>query len=262
MKPFNVGEKRLCKKNGEKKIIPEGFDDRRVMMKRRLFTCFLIAVMLVVPMVRMMPAFAQEGGEASPWAKAEIEEVIQLGFIPEDMQREYQKPMTRAEFAKISVLFVAHHFGMSVEEVVEWYLSAHVHDGHPITFKEDSFTDIENSPHAYYIRCANTMHIVYGRGDGIFDPEGFITREEAATMLLRVYFSYGGGVKLGPKSEGVDRFYDVEEISSWANTAVRYMYQWDVMKGVSDASFAPKETYTREQSYLTFLRLDKVYAYR
>ena len=153
--------------------------------------------------------------------------------------------------------------GMEVDEVIEWYLSAHIdsNGNHP-PFLESTFSDIEDSEHKYYIQCANSMHIVYGRGDGIFDPDAPITREEAAAMLLRVYFCYGGGVKLGPKSEGVDAFYDVAEISSWADSAVRYMYQWDVMKGVSDTHYAPKSYYTKEQCYATFLRLDDVYSYR
>lgn len=201
--------------------------------------------------------------EISIWAKPEVEEAIRLGIVPEDMQNNYQNPITRAEFAKISVLYAARHFDMEVDALIEWYLSSHEDEfGNPAVFKEDTFTDIENSEHAYYIKCANSMHIVYGKGNSIFDPDAYITREEAATMLLRVYFCYGGGVKLGPKSEGVDNFSDVKEISSWADTAVRYMYQWDVMKGVSEKSYAPKLNYTKEQSYATFLRLDKVYSYR
>lgn len=206
-------------------------------------------------------AYASES-EVSGWAKEEVDKAIQLGIVPEDMQGDYQSNITRAEFAKIAVIFVAHHFNMDVDEVVEWYLSEHVSGGEPVIFKEDTFTDIDDSEHKYYIQCANTMNIVYGKGDGIFDPDAPITREEATTMLLRVYFCYGGGVKLGPRSEGVDSFYDVKEISSWADSAVRYMYQWDVMKGVSDRYYSPKGYYTREQCYITFLRLDAVYSYR
>ena len=79
-------------------------------------------------------------------------------------------------------------------------------------------------------------------------------------MLLRVYFCYGGGVKLGPKSAEVDAFLDAVQISSWADTAVRYMYQWDVMTGFSKELYSPKTSYTREQCYVTFLRLDQMYA--
>lgn len=201
--------------------------------------------------------------EISIWAQEEVAEAIHLGIVPEDMQNDYKKNITRAEFAKIAVMFVARHFDMDIEELVEWYLSEHVDsNGNKVTFLESTFEDIEDSKYKYYIQCANSMHIVYGRGDGIFDPDTFITREEAATMLLRVYFCYGGGVKLGHKSEGVDEFYDVAEISSWADSAVRYMYQWDVMRGISDIHYAPKSHFTKEQCYITFLRLDRVYSYR
>lgn len=225
-------------------------------MKKSFFILFAILLIFHIT------AYASDT-DISAWAQSEVEEAIHLGIVPEDMQNNYQNNITRAEFAKISVVFVAHHFDMEVDEAVKWYLSEHKHsDGSQLTFKEDTFTDIADSEYEYYIKCANSMHIVYGRGNGIFDPDAFITREEAAAMLLRVYFCYGGGVKLGPKSEGVDAFYDVGEISSWADSAVRYMYQWGVMKGVSDTHYAPKSYYTKEQCFVTFLRLDDVYSYR
>ena len=225
-------------------------------MKKTFFLLFTILFILHTT------AYASGTG-ISVWAQSEVEEAIHLGIVPNDMQKDYQNNITRAEFAKVAVMFVARHFDMEVDEVIEWYLSAHIDSSgnHP-PFLESTFSDIEDSEHKYYIQCANSMHIVYGRGDGIFDPDAPITREEAAAMLLRVYFCYGGGVKLGPKSEGVDAFYDVSEISSWADSAVRYMYQWDVMKGVSDTHYAPKSYYTKEQCYATFLRLDDVYSYR
>ena len=197
---------------------------------------------------------------ASVWAKEEVDAAISMGFIPEDMQNGYQENMTRAEFAKLSVLYVARHFNMEVPEMMDWYLSVHTENGGPMTFKEGVFTDIEDPEYKYYIECANTLVILEGRGEGIFDPDAYITRQEAAKMLLRVYFCYGSGVKLGPKSEGVDAFYDKAEIASWADSAVRYMYQWDVMKGVSANYYAPRAYYTKEQCYITFLRLADVYS--
>ena len=199
----------------------------------------------------------------SDWAKPEVDEAISLGIVPEDMQNNYQDNITRAEFAKVSVMYVANHFNMTVDELVKWYLETRVDgEGKPLTFIEDAFTDIADSDEAYYIKCANTMGIVYGKGEGKFAPDELITREEAATMLLRVYFCYGSGVKLGPKSADVDNFSDAGKISSWADSAVRYMYQWDVMKGVSETRYAPEENYTKEQCYATFLRLHRVYSYR
>lgn len=222
----------------------------------------ILVLLFVVLFVFNSTAYASDT-HISPWAKEEVEQAIERGVVPRDMQSDYKSNITRAEFTKVAVMFVARHFDMTVDEVVKKYLSERVDsEGNKVTFKEDTFTDIKNSEHEYYIKCANTLNIVYGRGEGKFDPDVFITREEAATMLLRVYFCYGGGVKLGPKSEGVDSFSDVGEISSWADSAVRYMYQWDVMRGVSDAHYSPKSHYTKEQCYITFLRLDNVYSYR
>ncbi len=220
----------------------------------------LLSLMMMVALLSTGVVFADSG--ISPWAETEVQEAIALGFVPEEMQMGYQENITRAEFAKISVLFVAYKFKMPFEETMQNYLDVHINGetGKPIEFRDDSFTDIEDSPHALYIKWADTLRIVEGRGNGIFDPDAPITREEAATMLLRVYFCYGGGVKLGPRSEGVDNFSDVSQISAWADTAVRYMYQWDVMKGFSETEYSPKTGYTREQCYATFLRLDQVYA--
>lgn len=225
-------------------------------MKKVIF--FLFVVLFVFSNV-----ICSADTEISTWAKEEVEKAIVIGIVPEDMKSNYKTNITRAEFAKISVMFAARHFNMSVDEFVNFFISERIDSegNHPV-FRENIFTDIKNSEYEYYIKCANTVGIVYGKGDGIFDPDALITREEAATMLLRVYFCYGGGVKLGPKSAGVDEFYDVGEISSWADSAVRYMYQWDVMKGVSETHFGPKLHYTKEQCYITFLRLDDVYSYR
>ncbi len=203
-------------------------------------------------------AFAENAG-ISEWAVPEVTEAVRLGIVPEDMQQNYQENMTRGEFAKISVLFVAYQLNMDFEDAMNWYLETHV-DGHgnKLQFKTDSFHDINNSDHAYYIRWANALGIVKGRSEGLFEPDAPITREEAATMLLRAYFCYGSGVKLGPESMGVDAFADALLISPWADMAVRYMYQWGVMKGISEAYYSPKTTYTKEQCYVTLLRLDKV----
>ncbi|MBR5236706.1 MAG: S-layer homology domain-containing protein [Clostridia bacterium] len=220
----------------------------------------LLSILLVVVLgAGVTCAFATNS--ASEWAKEEIEKATRLGFVSEELQNSYRENITRAEFAKTAVLFAVMKFNMDFEDALSTYLQVHVDQGEPLSFKADTFSDVKDTPNAYYVDWAYTLGIVEGRGDGIFDPDAPITREEAATMLLRVYFCYGSGVKLGPKSEGVDSFSDVSAISSWADTAVRYMYQWDVMHGVSDTEFDPKGTYTREQCLATFLRLNEVYSH-
>lgn len=103
--------------------------------------------------------------------------------------------------------------------------------------------------------CADTLGIVKGRGEGIFDPFSNITREEAAVMLNNVFFSYATGFKLGYYD--LSKMTDYEKISEWAKSSVRNMYVMNVMKGVSETEFSPQGLYTREQCFATFLRLNE-----
>lgn len=52
-------------------------------------------------------------GEASDWAAKEIGDAVYMGFVPMDLRGDYQKPMTRAEFAELAVDFFAEQYGYS-----------------------------------------------------------------------------------------------------------------------------------------------------
>ena len=52
---------------------------------------------------------ASEAG-ASVWAVHEISEALDLEFIPVDLQNQYSANITRAEFAKVTVNFLALQF--------------------------------------------------------------------------------------------------------------------------------------------------------
>lgn len=221
----------------------------------------IISFLLMLVMAFSCLAVSADVSKVSAWAEQEVKSAIEAGYVSKELQVDYQTNITRAEFAKTAVLFFAKKMNMETEDAVSFYMENHVDGfGNPLVFQKDVFTDAESHKDAAYIDYAYNLSIIQGRGEGVFDPDAFITREEAATMLLRVYFCYGSGVKLGPKSEGVDAFSDKKMISSWADTAIRYMYQWDVMKGISETEFDPRGYYTREQCFVTFERLDAVYS--
>ena len=52
---------------------------------------------------------------------------------------------------------------------------------------------------------------------------------------------------------------DVSDISDWAKSAVSSMRAMDIMKGVSEREFAPKDSYTKEQAIATMVRLYECY---
>jgi hypothetical protein len=93
---------------------------------------------------------------------------------------------------------------------------------------------------------------VEGRGNGTFDPDGLITRQEAAVMLTRAYGVCGGTL---PEEEVDTSFTDEERLADWAKESVSALATWNVMKGMDDGSFSTEGNYTVEQCIVTFLRL-------
>lgn len=87
-------------------------------------------------------------------------------------------------------------------------------------------------------------------GGGKFNPDGTLTREQAATMLSRLAEAVG---KL--LSAQAPTFADNASVSSWAFDAVGQMQASGIMGGVGSNTFAPQGSYSREQSIITMLRL-------
>jgi hypothetical protein len=96
------------------------------------------------------------------------------------------------------------------------------------------------------------LGLVQGRGNGLFDPEGLITRQEAAVMLTRAYGICGGKL---PENTSETSFTDETETADWAKESARALSTWNVIKGMQDGSFSPNGHYTVEQCLVTLLRL-------
>ena len=62
--------------------------------------------------------------------------------------------------------------------------------------------------------------------------------------------------KPAPESEVADMA-DSDSISDWARDSVKKVCALNIMQGMPDGTFAPKNPYTREQCYATFVRLCK-----
>jgi hypothetical protein len=91
---------------------------------------------------------------------------------------------------------------------------------------------------------------VQGVGGNRFDPDGRLTREQAATMLLRLSAAIGT-----PPDSNAATFSDITEVSSWALEGVGQMQAMGIMFGTGFDNFSPKDPYNREQSIVTFFRM-------
>ncbi len=84
-----------------------------------------------------------------------------------------------------------------------------------------------------------------------FAPEDFLTREEAATIIIRMV----NKIAPMPVTEMWFEYNDINEISPWATDSIQTISNLGVMNGVGNNMFAPKDTYTIEQAVATLIRV-------
>ena len=97
-----------------------------------------------------------------------------------------------------------------------------------------------------YIATANAHGIVSGYDEQKFGPDGLITREEMALMIVKA-----AGLKV--TAGGIDAS-DSSQVAAWARDAVATAYASKVIVGMPDGSFQPQANATRAQSVLVLNR--------
>lgn len=171
------------------------------------------------------------------WAVEPVRQAIELGLVPESLQSDYNKPITRAEFCALALqAYQVANLSMDVRET--WF-----DDSTP------TFTDTTDEA----VRIMAGMNVVEGKGNGIFDPNGSITRQDAAALLYRLCQKMGWDCWDGV-SQTTSTFADSGSIGSWAVKEVAAMQASGIMDGVGNNMFSPRGTYTRAQSIITILR--------
>jgi len=172
-----------------------------------------------------------ENIDSSEWATDYILECQELGFLEDVTDVSYKEPITREKVCEIiyNMLMKTADKGWSVPTDIP-------------------FVDTFNSKVAtlYY------EDIIKGKGDKIFAPDDYLTREEAATIIDRIYKS---GVPLGTGTTGQWlKFEDENEISDWALYGVQNACKQGIMIGTG-SNFSPKELYTTEQAIASIVRM-------
>lgn len=84
----------------------------------------VISILLTAALLSNISVFAEEISPSKPldcsdWARDELEEALEIGFIPENMQSDYTSNITRAEFAAAALHFLAVQYGTTVDEVMK-----------------------------------------------------------------------------------------------------------------------------------------------
>ena len=117
-------------------------------------------------------------------------------------------------------------------------------EGCPAPDQTSEFSDVGGDTwYADAITWATEKGITSGYGDGQFGPDDSITREQFAVMLWK----YAGS----PQASGqVLAFKDADQISSYAQEALRWAVENGIISGYADGLLVPGETATRAQAAL------------
>ncbi len=194
----------------------------------------------------------------SDWAADEACQALELGLIPDEMFGEnLTKTISREKFAALSVTLYEELSGNNAP-----------HMDIADTPFEDCYS--RESEYVDYIGSAYSLGLIKGVEDDTFAPDTPINREQLATLLCRVIkkcrienWSIDNDYDFD--ISGVDKFADDEYISEYAENSVYFMAKNDIVKGVGNSCFAPRNvteeqilgnyaTATKEQAILMSLR--------
>ena len=124
--------------------------------------------------------------------------------------------------------------------------------GKPETEAVATFTDVSGDD--YYARAiawAESVGIAQGTGDGLFNPQSVLTREQAFTLVYRALASLGIEYTDG-LAESLAVFTDTDTLAEYAQTPTATLVEMGVVAG-SDGLLTPRSEMTRAQmqKYLT-----------
>ena len=116
------------------------------------------------------------------------------------------------------------------------------------------FTDVNpDAFYAPYVAWAYRHGITDGMGNGMFDPDGLIDRQQMATFFDR-YFELFGVRYADQMSDSVPA--DLDQVAPWAKDAVLRMWQAGILMG-DGVSFAPTAKASRAEAATLCTRLDQ-----
>ncbi len=165
----------------------------------------------------------------SDWAKESIDIANSVGITYKTQPYYYHNNITREEFCEMIYNLV-----VLVSPNIEYFIP-------------DSFTDTKNEK----VLKLNSLGIINGKTATEFAPNDYLTREEAATIIIRMVN------KIVPMAatEMWFEYDDINEVSEWASDSIQTISNLGFMNGVGNNRFAPKDTYTTEQAIATLVRV-------
>lgn len=173
----------------------------------------------------------------SHWAKNAIVECFNKGIFNDFANKTVfmpEKPTTRAEF--VTAL-------------------GRLMNINPAEFSKNIFEDVySNEFYAPFINWAASKKIVLGVDEKHFEPNKTLTREQMATIIVRIFRTYGYNFETNLMKP---IYKDDKEISDWAKEEVYELTNIGIVQGNADSTFNPKGYLKRGELAELVLKLTK-----
>ncbi len=117
-----------------------------------------------------------------------------------------------------------------------------------VVFLGKTFSDISGHINQQAVEALASRNIINGKTENLFEPDSTMTRAEFAAIIVR-------GLGLLEKTDTY--FSDVTQ-NDWFYSYVSTAYFYGIVKGVSETSFNPNGTITREEAAVMLTRATKL----
>ncbi len=207
-----------------------------------------VVLCLVLVGLLCLPCAAQEQSVLSPWAVEEVAQAWETGIVPADLDlgEDYTAPISRGAFARLAVETAALCRGTDTAELLaEYGLEAES------VAEESPFADTADP----YVVLAARMGLVQGSNWGNYNPDGILSRAQAAVMLHRLLALMGRSEANAPPMW----FSDGYSIPAWARESVKFISgrttaQGKAVMGGVWGRFDPNGVYSVEQAVISLDR--------
>lgn len=118
-----------------------------------------------------------------------------------------------------------------------------------------AFSDVPaDAYYAPYVAWAAKLGITSGSGNGLFDPDGVVTREQMAVFTVRLFDALG--YKL-PAESISSTPKDFDAVADYAKEAVLRMWRCGMFVGDAAGNFGPRQSALRAEAAAFLMRADK-----
>lgn len=100
----------------------------------------------------------------------------------------------------------------------------------------DAFTDVSSAArYGTYIGAAHSYGLINGKANGIFDPEGTMTRQEVATLVMRAAALCGMDTEMTDTEirDMLAQFGDYITVDSWALQGLAFCYSENILSDIN-----------------------------